>query len=202
MPGFVRAKKSPLVIVSMQRRVWNCCRLSIHAGTTWDLCPFGISLMSNGMKIWVDFRSNRPAAQGSNAMRHIFMSLLLLSATATPLSAAAQESQRVADASLQLVVFNRPGEKWAERASAVPLLIAHRDIYLKLAASGEIAFSGRFVGEPLLGMSIFTAGIDRAAIQRQLENDPAVVAGYIALEFRIFAPNSSTPATTEKQPAH
>jgi hypothetical protein len=91
-----------------------------------------------------------------------------------------------AASSLQLVVFTRPCEKWAERAEAVPLLLAHRDIYLKLAESGEILFSGRFVGEPLLGLSVFDASVDTEKVRKHLENDPAVTGDYIALEFRTF----------------
>jgi hypothetical protein len=89
-------------------------------------------------------------------------------------------------ASTQLVVFNRPGANWERRASAAPVLVAHRDLYRMLADRGDIVFSGRFAGEPLLGMAMFTPGIDGAAVRRRLEADPAVVAGYVALEFRHF----------------
>ncbi|HEV7232604.1 MAG TPA: hypothetical protein VGN36_00065 [Sphingorhabdus sp.] len=134
-------------------------------------------------------------------MRQLLTAILLVISAGVPQAVSAQGTQQVSASSLQLVVFNRPGEKWAERAKATPLLLAHRDIYLKLAESGDIVFSGRFVGEPLLGMSIFNASVDEAAIQKQLESDPAVTAGYIALEFRLFAANfAKAPEATGKQP--
>lgn len=104
-------------------------------------------------------------------------------AAAMQTSAAPAQAQASAT---QLVVFNRPGANWDRRASAAPALVAHRDLYRMLAGRGDIVFSGRFGGEPLLGMAMFAPGIDEAAVRRRLEADPAVASGYVALEFRHF----------------
>ena len=132
-------------------------------------------------------------------MRALFIAALVLASAFHTQAAVAQESKQVAASTLQLVVFNRPGDKWADRAAATPLLLAHREIYRKLAESGEIVFSGRFVGEPLLGMSVFDAAVDKAKIQKHLESDPAVTGGYIALEFRAFATNFGNPPSNGRK---
>lgn len=110
-------------------------------------------------------------------------------ATAPTPPAAAQTTQTVSASDLQLVVFNRPGPKWAERASVTPLLLAHRDLYLEMAKRGEIILSGRFTGEPLLGLSLFASSANETDVRKRLEADPAVTGGYIALEFRTFVRN-------------
>lgn len=104
----------------------------------------------------------------------------------TPLPAAAQTAAPAAQAG-HLIVFNRPGPNWAQRESAAPVLRQHQNLYRRLAESGEIIFSGRFAGEPLLGMAVFRRGIDPAEIRRRLEEDPTIRMGLIALEFRPFA---------------
>lgn len=116
-----------------------------------------------------------------------FLAIVLAAASIAP--AAAQPAQTVSAADLQLVVFNRPGAKWAERATATPLLLAHRNLYLEMAERGEIVLGGRFTGEPMLGMSLFDSAVDETEVRKRLEADPAVTGGYIALEFRTFVRN-------------
>lgn len=122
-------------------------------------------------------------------MKGIAALLLALGAAslsgASPAAASAQDRAAEAAAS-HLVVYNRLGPNWARRESAMPVLLAHRDIYRRLAEEGEIIFSGRLDGEPPLGMAMFRGGVDEVRIRRLLQSDPAVIGGYITLEFRRF----------------
>jgi hypothetical protein len=84
------------------------------------------------------------------------------------------------------VVLHTPGPQWKMRTEHAQALQAHRKIYEELARKGDILFGGSFQGEPVLGMSVFSAGVDREKLAAELRLDPSVVAGVIALEFRVW----------------
>lgn len=123
-------------------------------------------------------------------MRHFMTPVAVgLAMVGTPALAAQHRAATAAaqPAEAQLVVFIRTGPNWAKRAAATPILLAHRDLYGQLADSGQIIFSGRFVGEPALGMAVFDPKVDAAAMRRLLLDDQAVADGYVIAEFRDFA---------------
>jgi len=111
--------------------------------------------------------------------------LAALALASAPSSIAAQPAP-AAVSTQHLVVFNRPGPNWAQRGSHVGVLRQHQGIYRDLAERGEIVFSGRFAGAPLLCMAVFRLGIDAAEIRLRLEEDPAIRMGLVALEVRPF----------------
>lgn len=62
--------------------------------------------------------------------------------------------------------------------------MAHFRLYRGMADDGRIIASGRMDGDPVIGLTVFAADIDRAAIKAMLEADPSVKAGITAVEFR------------------
>lgn len=82
------------------------------------------------------------------------------------------------------VVFHRAGPNFARAAELRNAAIVHQKLYRDLAAEGKIIAGGHMSGEPVLGMSVFAPGVDVVQMRATLENDPAVKAGIVAIEFR------------------
>ena len=84
------------------------------------------------------------------------------------------------------VVFNRPGPNFAKAQDPAmrETILAHYRLYRGLADDGRLIAGGRMNGDPVLGLSVFAADVDRAAIRAMLEADPGVKAGITAIEFR------------------
>lgn len=85
-----------------------------------------------------------------------------------------------------LVVFNRPGPNFAKAQDPAmrETILAHHRLYRGLADDGRLIAGGRMNGDPVLGLSVFAADVDRTAIRAMLEADPGVKAGITAIEFR------------------
>lgn len=139
-------------------------------------------------------------------IKTVSLGVAILLAAAAPAAAQAQSAeQRITADQLQVAVFNRPGPNWEKRAEAASLLLAHRNLYRALAEDGQILCSGRFLGEPGLGISFFACGADAVAIRQRLEADPAVTNGYVALQFRNFLRSFAPPCpapTSSKEKRH
>lgn len=102
-------------------------------------------------------------------------------------------------AAKHLVVFNRPGENFAklrmDDPEHVAAIRAHQKLYSDYAKAGDLVVGGRFSGDPVLGMSVFGTGVDFDAVRKILEEDPAIRAGFVAVEFREWIPQmGSLPA--------
>lgn len=109
---------------------------------------------------------------------------VLLAASACAEAQPNEQASTSTNEAAYLAVFNRPGPAWEERSDARDALIAHTELYRGYAARGDILVGGRFEGEPVLGLSVFSSGIDEDAVREAFESDPAVEAGIIAIEFR------------------
>ncbi|MFC3714035.1 hypothetical protein ACFOMD_15795 [Sphingoaurantiacus capsulatus] len=112
-------------------------------------------------------------------MKYLLLTLALLSAV----PAVAQPAPAAVS---HMTVFNRPGPEFAKAHDPAnrALIIAHQRLYQQFAREGVLIAGGRFEGEPVLGLSVFTLDVDRGAVRRALEEDPAVKAGIVAIEFR------------------
>ncbi len=124
---------------------------------------------------------------------------LLVSATLAS-GAAAQP------ANTHFVVFNAPGPNAAALADKPDIIAAHRAVYRAYADACLTLAGGRLAGATPLGVTIFIADVDEAAIKEALEKDPAVVEGYISLDYRTLeiqmgALPTSRPDCTPKQEA-
>ena len=111
----------------------------------------------------------------------LFIALALLAAAPV----AAQTPAPAANPT-HFVVFNRPGpnfDKARDPAMREPIM-AHYRLYRGMADDGRIIAGGRMAGDPVIGLSVFRADVDRAAIRAMLEADPSVKAGITAIEFR------------------
>lgn len=129
------------------------------------------------------------------AQKMKLLALILLALVAAVLPA-----QSPAPAAENLVVLHTLGPNWAKRAEFSDALRAHQRMYQDLARAGDILFGGRLQGEPVLGISVFRSNIDRAEIAERLRRDPSVVAGVIALEFRVWEMQLGTmPDSTRRR---
>ena len=100
-----------------------------------------------------------------------------------------------------LVVFNKHGPNFARLSEMLAEARAHRDIYLKLTAAGDILVSGRLEGDPSMGMTVFRQGVDEERIRKLLADDAIIKAGVLELEFRYWSIQMGAltpPAATTK----
>ena len=113
------------------------------------------------------------------------MRLLIAIALLAAAPAAAQMAAPAANPT-HFVVFNRPGPNFdkARDPAMRETIMAHYRLYRGMADDGRIIAGGRMAGEPVIGLSVFRADVDRAAIKAMLEADPSVKAGITAIEFR------------------
>jgi hypothetical protein len=113
------------------------------------------------------------------------MRLLVMLALLAATPAIAQTPVPAAKAT-HLVVFNRPGPNFAKAQDPAmrETILAHYRLYRRLADDGRLIAGGRMHGDPVLGLSVFAADVDRAAIRAMLEADPGVKAGITVIEFR------------------
>lgn len=116
---------------------------------------------------------------------HTYILITLALMAGAPLAAqTAKPAEPAAQPESHLVVFNRLGPSFARMQELRDAALAHQKLYRDFAAQGKIIAGGRMTGEPVLGLSVFAADVDKAQIRRMLEGDPAVKAGIVAIEFR------------------
>lgn len=101
-----------------------------------------------------------------------------------------------------LVLFTRAGPNWAKLRDHAAEVPKHHAIYQRLAASGEIVAGGAFEGEPLLGMTIFRAGIDEAAARALIKDDVLHNEGVVAFEFRTLGVQMGTLGHPPSKPGN
>ena len=109
---------------------------------------------------------------------------LLAGAVSAPAFAQQQQQTAQKPPETHLIVFNRLGPNFSKMAELQKEAIAHRDLYVGLAKEGKIIAGGAMVGQPVLGLSLFASNVDRDEMRALLENDPAVKAGLVEIEFR------------------
>ena len=61
---------------------------------------------------------------------------------------------------------------------------AHQALYERLAAEGHTIAGGAFDGQPVLGMTVFSEGIDEARARALIAEDQLPKLGIVAYEFR------------------
>ncbi len=114
------------------------------------------------------------------------LALILSLLAATPVIAQPMSAQilPVEQQPKHLVVLNKHGPNFAKLSEMRAEALAHRDIYLKLTAAGDILVSGRLEGEPSMGLTVFRHGVDEERIRKLLTDDAIIKAGVLELEFR------------------
>ncbi|QDP20079.1 hypothetical protein [Sphingomonas xanthus] len=117
-------------------------------------------------------------------MRLIFALSCLVAAGVAVAQPTAAQDRPAAQRPVHLVVLTKAGPNFAKLGDMRSQALAHRDIYLDLTAKGEVIVSGPFVGEPVLGLTVFRQGVDEAAIRARLTNDAIIQAGVLEIEFR------------------
>lgn len=120
-------------------------------------------------------------------MRILILILALLAAPPALAQTAAAEKPATEQRPLHLVVFNKHGPNFGKLAQMRAEALAHRDIYLKLTAAGDILVSGRLEGDPSMGLTVFRQGVDEKRIRTLLADDAIIKAGVLELEFRYWS---------------
>ncbi len=116
-------------------------------------------------------------------MKHFLIACALV---ALPALASAQGQQPTAPAPLarHLVMFTREGPNFARLREHMDEARAHQRIYERLAADGHTVAGGAFEGTPILGMTIFSEGVDEARARELIKDDQLPKLGIVAYEFR------------------
>lgn len=126
---------------------------------------------------------------GRTMMKYLtiaMMPLALLSAPALAQQSSPSTRPATAPAPLvrHLVMFTREGPNFASLSNHMDEARAHQRLYERLAADGHTVAGGSFEGLPVLGMTIFSEGVDEAAARRLIADDQLPRLGIVAYEFR------------------
>ncbi len=89
--------------------------------------------------------------------------------------------------SRNLVMITRAGPNFADRAKYGEEARAHQAIYRQLAANRTTIASGAFEGLPIMGMTIWSSGIDEAQARELIKDDKLPALGIVTYEFRVLA---------------
>jgi hypothetical protein len=126
---------------------------------------------------------------GASLMNRFCLCFALIAAVFAPVDGRAQSAPPSADISVPktseryLVAFNKRGPNFADHVNHRDQMLKHRQIYLDLVKSGDIVMSGSLSTEPAMGLILFRAGVDEQAVKRKLNDDFAVSAGILKVEF-------------------
>ncbi|HEU0311416.1 MAG TPA: hypothetical protein VFR36_09390 [Sphingomicrobium sp.] len=104
----------------------------------------------------------------------------LLAAQSTP----AAEQRPAAAQTRHLVMFTRAGPNFSKIREHQAEAQSHQAIYERLAADGTTIAGGAFEGEPVMGMTIWSEGIDEARARELINDDQLPKLGIVTYEFR------------------
>ncbi len=134
-------------------------------------------------------------------MRILILILAFVAASPALAQTADTEKPATQQRPMHLVVLNKHGPNFEKLSQMRAEALAHRDIYLKLTAAGDILVSGRLEGDPSLGLTVFRQGVDEKRIRKLLADDAIIKAGVLELEFRYWSIQMGalipTPATAK-----
>lgn len=122
-------------------------------------------------------------------MKHFLLLLALLtppvlvSAQAASTSSAAQAAPSP-HYKRHLVLITRPGPNFAKISDHRKEARAHHDLWKRLAEGGHTLAGGAFEGEPIMGMTVFSEGVNEAAARELIKDDPFPAMGFTRYEFR------------------
>lgn len=103
-----------------------------------------------------------------------------LSAQSTP----APEQHPAGAKARHLVMIARAGPNFAKFRDRLAEARAHQAIYERLAEEGFTVAGGAFEGEPVMGMTIWSPGIDEARARELIKEDQLPKLGILTYEFR------------------
>ena len=86
-----------------------------------------------------------------------------------------------------LVMITRAGPSFDKLRDHMAEARAHQAIYERLAAEGATVAGGSFEGEPVMGMTIWSEGIDEARARELIKDDQLPKLGIVTYEFRTLA---------------
>ena len=120
--------------------------------------------------------------------------ILVLAALAAPAGASPQPSLQQAEAQASpmakyprhLVMITRAGPNFSNLREHRAQAQEHQALWRRLQTEGHTFAGGAFEGQPIMGMTIFNAGIDEARARDLIKNDPFPGLGITEYEFRTF----------------
>jgi hypothetical protein len=119
-------------------------------------------------------------------MKHLIIASVLLTSASTLMAQptpASQQSHAGAKAR-HLVMITHAGPNFAKLRDHMSEARAHQAIYERLAQEGVTVAGGAFEGEPVMGMTIWSEGIDEAKAREFIKDDQLPRLGILAYEFR------------------
>lgn len=119
--------------------------------------------------------------------RLLIAALLLVPAPSVALQTGTDAPPPVAKPKARhLVMITRAGPNFARVRDHLPEARAHQAIYERLAAEGVTIAGGAFEGEPVMGMTIWSEGIDEARARQLIAEDQLPKLGIVTYEFRVL----------------
>lgn len=102
-------------------------------------------------------------------------------------STSSAEQRPVAAAKARhLIMITRAGPNFAKLREHMEDARAHQAIYERLASEGMTIAGGAFEGEPMMGMTIWSEGIDEVQARELIRDDRLPKLGIVTYEFRIL----------------
>ena len=81
-------------------------------------------------------------------------------------------------------MFTRAGPNFAKLRDHKEEALAHQRLYERLAAEGHTVAGGAFEDTPVLGMTVFSDGIDEQRARELIVDDQLPRLGIVSYEFR------------------
>jgi len=89
-------------------------------------------------------------------------------------------------------MFTREGPNFASLRDHMGEARAHQQLYERLAAEGHTVVGGAFEGTPVLGMTVFSEGVDETRARELIEDDQLPALGIVSYEFRTLGVRMGT----------
>ena len=121
-------------------------------------------------------------------MKIVTLLAIIVTAVTTVSAHATQGSAQPVNAApaRHLVMITRAGPNMAKVRDHMAEARAHQALYERLAAEGHTIAGGAFEGEPVLGMTIWTEGVDEAKARELIKDDQLPKLGIVTYEFRVL----------------
>jgi hypothetical protein len=98
----------------------------------------------------------------------------------------AEKPLNVGQYQAHVVLITRSGPNRSNAAQFPAEIRAHKALWTRLNAEGKTIGGGFFEGQPSMGMTIFSPGIDEAQARELIKDDPYPKLGIAQYEFRTF----------------
>lgn len=122
-------------------------------------------------------------------MKHLLIALALIAPFAAVQAQSAPQAEKPLNTGqykAHVVLITRSGPNRSNAAQYPAEIRAHKALWKRLNTEGQTIAGGFFEGQPSMGMTIFSPGIDEVQARELIKDDPYPKLGIAEYEFRTF----------------